>query len=340
MEADNQWSCEQCGCKRDAVKRACFRGEKLPNTLCVHLKRFEFDYQTMLRMKIKSRFEFPMELDMTPYTVEALEREANARRGDGGDAEPLPARRYALVGVVVHSGTAFAGHYYSYIRERTGARRWHVFDDQRVEPYDVSSIEQDTFGGKYTVNLARASGAAEDDDVIGGGAPAENAVSAKEFDRPNSAYMLFYERVRENPDPTVPGDGVCSRSNDAARSMTRVPRPIRRAVMSENLRRVFDGNLHSREYFDFVRALVEAARDGGRRRAEGSRRKALKAHTRDFPGSDTSRNGESSRDASRANPGGDGEALAGGADADERAILSVRVAVEFLTRVYLSLIHI
>ena len=334
LEADNQWSCEQCGCKRDAVKRACFRGEKLPNTLCVHLKRFEFDYQTMLRMKIKSRFEFPMELDMTPYTVEALEREANARRGDGGDAEPLPARRYALVGVVVHSGTAFAGHYYSYIRERTGARRWHVFDDQRVEPYDVSSIEQDTFGGKYTVNLARASGAAEDDDVIGGGAPAENAVSAKEFDRPNSAYMLFYERVRENPDPTVPGDGVCSRSNDAARSMTRVPRPIRRAVMSENLRRVFDGNLHSREYFDFVRALVEAARDGGRRRAEGSRRKALKAHTRDFPGSDTSRNGESSRDASRANPGGDGEALAGGADADERAILSVRVAVEFLTRVY------
>lgn len=28
--------------------------------------------------------------------------------------------QYDLVGVVVHSGTAFAGHYYSYIKERDG----------------------------------------------------------------------------------------------------------------------------------------------------------------------------------------------------------------------------
>ena len=37
----------------------CFRGDALPDTLCVHLKRFEFDYETMQRHKIKSRFEFP-----------------------------------------------------------------------------------------------------------------------------------------------------------------------------------------------------------------------------------------------------------------------------------------
>ena len=59
LEADNQWSCEACGCKRDAVKRACFRGAELPNTLCVHLKRFEFDYETMQRHKIKSVSSFP-----------------------------------------------------------------------------------------------------------------------------------------------------------------------------------------------------------------------------------------------------------------------------------------
>jgi ubiquitin C-terminal hydrolase len=68
LEADNQWHCEQCGCKVDAVKRACFK--KLPHTLCVHLKRFEFDYETMQRLKLKSRFEFPLDLDMTPFTVE------------------------------------------------------------------------------------------------------------------------------------------------------------------------------------------------------------------------------------------------------------------------------
>ena len=73
LEADNQWSCESCGAKRDAVKRSCFRGDALPDTLCVHLKRFEFDYEAMQRHKIKSRFEFPETLDMA-LTVEALEK--------------------------------------------------------------------------------------------------------------------------------------------------------------------------------------------------------------------------------------------------------------------------
>ena len=122
LESDNQWFCEQCGKKVDAVKRACFSGEKLPNTLLVHLKRFEFDYETMQRLKIKSRFEFPMELDMSPFTVEGIERDASAESDPTAPVPELPLGpdhyRYRLVGVVVHSGTAFAGHYYSYIRER------------------------------------------------------------------------------------------------------------------------------------------------------------------------------------------------------------------------------
>ena len=172
LEADNQWSCEACGCKRDAVKRACFRGAELPNTLCVHLKRFEFDYETMQRLKIKSRFEFPMELDMTPFTVEALERDAS-RDDDGSapDEHPLEPTPYRLVGVVVHSGTAFAGHYYSYIRERArppGApaeggdsdlgSRWHVYDDTRVEPYDVASLEATRSGANTPSTCPRFRG--------------------------------------------------------------------------------------------------------------------------------------------------------------------------------------
>lgn len=54
----------------DAVKRNCIK--VLPHTLVVHLKRFEFDYETMNRWKIKDRFEFPLRLDMHPYTVDGL----------------------------------------------------------------------------------------------------------------------------------------------------------------------------------------------------------------------------------------------------------------------------
>jgi len=81
------------------------------------------------------RFEFPLELDMWKYTVEGLaERDAasadvtagaskaDAVLGDGAcPATPKAGGHgmqymYHLKGVVVHSGTANVGHYYSYIK--------------------------------------------------------------------------------------------------------------------------------------------------------------------------------------------------------------------------------
>ena len=38
----------------DAVKGICFKS--LPRTLCIHLKRFEYDYEQMTRWKIKDRW--------------------------------------------------------------------------------------------------------------------------------------------------------------------------------------------------------------------------------------------------------------------------------------------
>ncbi len=54
----------------DAVKRNCIK--LLPHMLCVHLKRFEFDYETMSRWKVKDRFAFPVQIDMSPYTADGL----------------------------------------------------------------------------------------------------------------------------------------------------------------------------------------------------------------------------------------------------------------------------
>lgn len=77
------------------------------------------------QQSVACRFEFPQELDMYKYTVRGLEeREASEAAGNSEEGPPsitsAPSNpeqyRYHLKGIVVHSGTAFAGHYYSYIK--------------------------------------------------------------------------------------------------------------------------------------------------------------------------------------------------------------------------------
>ena len=371
LESDNQWFCEQCGKKVDAVKRACFSGEKLPNTLLVHLKRFEFDYETMQRLKIKSRFEFPMELDMSPFTVEGIERDASAESDPNAPVPELPLGpdhyRYRLVGVVVHSGTAFAGHYYSYIRERgapPGANaaehgvgsRWHVYDDQRVEPYDVANLEADTFGGKYTVNMSQFTGS--DNDVSGDlhGPAHHHHVPRQtgrltEHDRPNSAYMLFYERIKPSdermasmpPSRTATpafgkppsamaradGDAFTQRVERIA-SPPDMPRQIRGHVMTQNLQFVFNGNLFSREYFVFMQRLVDSAHSGG-----GASRKSQRRGERGGPRAAVNQPSSGAERDSMEENGGSARRVRTPEEEDEHAVLSIRIATEFLSHVYL-----
>jgi ubiquitin C-terminal hydrolase len=53
MEGDNAYLCEHLGKRVSAVKRTGIR--TLPQMLCVHLKRFEFDYHNQTRHKLRDR---------------------------------------------------------------------------------------------------------------------------------------------------------------------------------------------------------------------------------------------------------------------------------------------
>ena len=44
---------------------------------------------------------------------------------------------YKLVGILIHSGTADSGHYYSYIKERTEEGRWLEFNDTQVSEFNI-----------------------------------------------------------------------------------------------------------------------------------------------------------------------------------------------------------
>ena len=104
----------------------------MPRYLLATLKRFDFDFDLMIRKKLNDYFEFQVEVDLREYTQdylnqkEAQERLREERKGqaDADDAmeeikmrQPDDYYKYDLVGVIVHAGTADSGHYYSYIKE-------------------------------------------------------------------------------------------------------------------------------------------------------------------------------------------------------------------------------
>ncbi|KAI0386269.1 hypothetical protein F5Y04DRAFT_243745 [Hypomontagnella monticulosa] len=164
MEGDNKYKCSDCDRHVDAVKRACLK--VIPNNLIFHLKRFDFNLRTLTRSKINDYFPFPTKIDMQPYTIKHLSDPSSTTEPDV----------FELVGILVHSGTAESGHYYSYIRERPTAgdtENWVEFNDEAVTSWDASQMENACFGGPdYRPQFD-------------GGAT---------YEKVYSAYMLFYQR--------------------------------------------------------------------------------------------------------------------------------------------------
>ncbi|KAI1393729.1 uncharacterized protein F4822DRAFT_424192 [Hypoxylon trugodes] len=164
MEGDNKYKCSDCDRHVDAVKRACLKD--IPDNLIFHLKRFDFNLRTLMRSKINDFFPFPTKIDMQPYTIEHISDPSR-------NAEP---DIFELVGILVHSGTAESGHYYSYVRERPttcSTPPWVEFNDEIVTSWDPSQMENACFGG------------ADYRSQFEGGTT---------YEKVYSAYMLFYQR--------------------------------------------------------------------------------------------------------------------------------------------------
>lgn len=175
LDGDNQYFCEKCDKKVDAVKRTCIK--RLPKILVVTLRRFDFDFDRMMRLKVNDFFEFPHELNMEPYTQEGLLKKEHPNK----KAEvnyPEDYYKFNLRGIIVHAGTAEQGHYYSYIQERVGQKKWYEFNDSSVRDFDPAEIPDECFGGKDT--------------FIG------NNMMQMTTDKWRNAYVLVYERKAED----------------------------------------------------------------------------------------------------------------------------------------------
>ncbi|XP_075784006.1 ubiquitin carboxyl-terminal hydrolase 47 isoform X2 [Pelodiscus sinensis] len=182
LDGPNQYFCERCKKKCDARKGLRFLN--FPYLLTLQLKRFDFDYTTMHRIKLNDRMTFPEELDMSTFidvedespqtescTDSGAENEgschsdqmSNDFSNDDGVDEGIclesnsSAERtskvgieknsllYELFSVMVHSGSAAGGHYYACIKSFRD-EQWYSFNDQHVSKITQEDIKK-TYGG-------------------------------------------------------------------------------------------------------------------------------------------------------------------------------------------------
>ncbi|MEJ1281133.1 ubiquitin specific peptidase 9 X chromosome [Cricetulus griseus] len=254
LEGANAYHCEKCNKKVDTVKRLLIK--KLPPVLAIQLKRFDYDWERECAIKFNDYFEFPRELDMEPYTVAGVAKlegdnvnpESQLIQQNEQSEEKAGSTKYRLVGVLVHSGQASGGHYYSYIIQRNGGdgekNRWYKFDDGDVTECkmdDDEEMKNQCFGGEYMGEVF--------DHMM-------KRMSYRRQKRWWNAYILFYERM-----DTIGHDDELLKYISEIAITTRphqivMPSAIERSVRKQNVQFMHNRMQYSLEYFQFMKKLL------------------------------------------------------------------------------------
>ncbi|NWX85827.1 USP9X hydrolase, partial [Nothoprocta pentlandii] len=255
LEGANAYHCEKCNKKVvDTVKRLLIK--KLPPVLAIQLKRFDYDWERECAIKFNDYFEFPRELDMEPYTVAGVAKlegddvnpENQIIQNEQSENEHCGSTKYRLVGVLVHSGQASGGHYYSYIIQRNGGdgekNRWYKFDDGDVTECkmdDDEEMKNQCFGGEYMGEVF--------DHMM-------KRMSYRRQKRWWNAYILFYERM-----DTIDKDNELIKYISELAITTKpyqikMPSAIERSVRKQNVQFMHNRMQYSLEYFQFIKKLL------------------------------------------------------------------------------------
>lgn len=246
LEGGDAYHCDKCDKKVVTVKRLCVK--KLPPILAIQLKRFEYDYERVCPIKFNDYFEFPRDLDMEPYTVMGLaKQEGEMIDCDYDEISKDVCTKYQLTGIVVHSGQASGGHYYSYVlnRQADGTAKWYKFDDGEVtecKMEDEEEMKTQCFGGDYMGEVF--------DHML-------KRMSLRRQKRWWNAYMLYYTRLDVEENSLMKSLNELSLS-DTKLSIMKMPPAIERSVRKQNIKFMHNRNQFSPEYFHFVRKLVSS----------------------------------------------------------------------------------
>jgi uncharacterized UBP type Zn finger protein len=134
----NGWRPEKGAEKVDAHKGSLLKVQGLPSILQLHLKRFNYDWNTDSTTKLNDPFSFPEVLDLSSFCNDMTH----------GDEERTI---YDLQSVIVHMGQYGQGHYYVYVRPDVREDFWYRFNDHVVTPVEFEEVLADSYGGATSV---------------------------------------------------------------------------------------------------------------------------------------------------------------------------------------------
>ena len=162
-EEIEDYNCSFCN-KKVTMKRNTLLSN-LPNILIFHLNRIMLDFETGEQIKINSRFEFPIELDLKNYCLEN-----NIKEKKNIYEKKDEYYKYELRGVIIHKGEAQGGHHVSIIK--VDKNKWYEFNDSKIKEFNINNLEEECFGG---------------------------IDPNKNEEKKSSAYLLFYELLKKKP---------------------------------------------------------------------------------------------------------------------------------------------
>jgi ubiquitin C-terminal hydrolase len=135
-------------------------------------------------------------------SASASPRSATGETSSAGDDKSStksdPNYEYRLKGILVHSGVAQGGHYYSFIYDHV-SEKWFKYDDEDVTPFDPANIEAECFGGVQRRSWHGSN----------------NSMEMEVF---SNALMLFYEKVI----PVEPESATAAKTESEASASTDV----------------------------------------------------------------------------------------------------------------------
>ena len=249
LEGDNAYFCEKCDKKVDTVKRICLK--KLPPVLAIQLKRFDYDWERETSIKFNDYFAFPRDLDLEPYTVRGLAKQNEQIAYEEEDMNDRSCSKYKLTGIVVHSGQASGGHYYSFIKHRdsvnnTDTSQWYRFDDDEVSEcrmHDDDEMKGQCFGGEYL----------SDQQIYD---HTQKRLMYRKQKRWWNAYLLFYTREDVESEQL---SQTLSETNIAEHpQLLKMPTPIEKSVLRQNVKFLHKRSQFTLEYFMFMRKMLSS----------------------------------------------------------------------------------